>query len=173
MDSLSKALADLRVQDRPNITATAKKHGLSRSKLSRHWNGVSQTKNLAYENHRLLTTVQSKVLIKYINDLTERGLPPTNGMVRNFAATIAQKQPGPHWTSRWLEVNKDSLLTGYLTTIDAVWKKADLAFYYGLYVTGRMRSDRSSRVHCMANCNYGGNGSRALIVAAQAAAQLN
>jgi hypothetical protein len=91
MDSLSKVLADLRLQDRPNIIATAKKHGLSRSKLSRHWNGVSQIKNLAYENHRLLTTAQSKVLIKYINDLTERGLPPTNGMVRNFAARIAQK----------------------------------------------------------------------------------
>jgi hypothetical protein len=41
--------------------------------------------------------------------------------------------PGPHWTSRWLETNKDSLLTGYLTTIDAARKKADSAFYYGLY----------------------------------------
>jgi hypothetical protein len=36
-----------------------------------------------------------------------------------------------------------------------------------------MRSDRSGRVCHMANHNYGGNGSRALIVAAQVAAQLN
>ena len=36
-----------------------------------------------------------------------------------------------------------------------------------------MRSDRGSRVRRMANRNYGGNGGRALIVAAQAAAQLN
>jgi hypothetical protein len=46
MDSLSKALADLHVQDRPNITATAKKHGLSRSKLSRHWNDTQSPPTL-------------------------------------------------------------------------------------------------------------------------------
>ena len=40
-------------------------------------------------------------------------------------------------------------------------------------VTGRMRNNRSGRVRRIANRNYGGNGSRALIVAAQAAAQLN
>ena len=40
-------------------------------------------------------------------------------------------------------------------------------------VTGRMRSDRSGGVRGMANRNYGGNGGRVLIVAAQAAAQLN
>ena len=40
-------------------------------------------------------------------------------------------------------------------------------------VTGRMRSDRSSSVRCLAGCNYGGNGGRVLIMAAMAAAQLN
>ena len=40
-------------------------------------------------------------------------------------------------------------------------------------VTGRMRSDRSGRVRRMANRNYGGNDSHTLIVAAQAAVQLN
>ena len=40
-------------------------------------------------------------------------------------------------------------------------------------VTGRMRSDRSGGVRRMANRNYDGNGGRTLIVAAQAAAQLN
>ena len=42
-----------------------------------------------------------------------------------------------------------------------------------IVVTGRMRSDRSGRARRMANRNYGGNGGRVLIVAAQAAAQLN
>ena len=36
-----------------------------------------------------------------------------------------------------------------------------------------MRSDRSGGVRRMANRNYGGNGGRTLIVAAQVAAQLN
>jgi hypothetical protein len=40
-------------------------------------------------------------------------------------------------------------------------------------VTGRMRSDRNGSVRHLAGCNYGGNGSRVLIMAAMAAAQLN
>ena len=42
-----------------------------------------------------------------------------------------------------------------------------------VFVTGRMRGDRSSRVRCMASRNYGGNGGHILIVVAQAATQLN
>ena len=40
-------------------------------------------------------------------------------------------------------------------------------------ICNRMRSDRSGGARRMANRNYGGNGGRVLIVAAQAAAQLN
>ena len=40
----------------------------------------------------------------------------------------------------------------------------------GIVVTGQMRSDHSDRVRRMANRNYGGNGGRALIMAALAAA---
>jgi hypothetical protein len=40
-------------------------------------------------------------------------------------------------------------------------------------VTGRMRSDHSSSVRRLAGCNYGGSGSRVLIMAAMAAARLN
>ena len=45
---------------------------------------------------RFLSTIQLKALIKYINDLTERGLPPTVQMVRNLATGIVGKQPGNH-----------------------------------------------------------------------------
>ena len=133
MKRVDEALADLRLQEAPNISKTATKYGIERSTLSRHWNGVSKKKDLAYENHRLLTTVQSKVLINYINDLTERGIPPTNAMVRNFAATIAERQPGPHWISRWLKAHGKEMKSGYLTPIDSQRKKADSAFYYSLY----------------------------------------
>ena len=36
-----------------------------------------------------------------------------------------------------------------------------------------MRRDRNGRVRRKASCNYGGNGGHTLIVAAQAAVQLN
>jgi transcriptional regulator with XRE-family HTH domain len=100
MDRIDEALADLRSQEAPNISKTAEKYGVERSRLSRYWNGISKKKDLAYENQRLLTIAQSNALISYINELTERGLPPTNAMVRNFAATIAGRMSGDYWITR-------------------------------------------------------------------------
>ena len=65
----------------PNITAIAKRHKVERSTLSRRWNKVTCSREEGYDAQRLLNTIQSKALIKYINDLTERGLPPTVVMV--------------------------------------------------------------------------------------------
>ena len=91
---MEAALADLRVQDVPNITTTAKRHKVERSTLSRHWNKVTRSREKGYDAQRFLNTIQSKALIKYINDLTERGLLPTVTMVQNIAAEIAGKLPG-------------------------------------------------------------------------------
>ena len=82
---------------------------------------------------RFLSTIQLKALIKYINDLTEQGLPPTVQMVRNLAARIVGKQPGNHWTGRWLADYKNELKSGYLPLINIARKKANSALYYSLY----------------------------------------
>ena len=74
---MEAALADLRLQDMPNITATAKRHKVKRSTLFRYWNKVTCSKEKGYNVQQFLNTIQSKVLIKYINNLTKRGLPPT------------------------------------------------------------------------------------------------
>jgi transposase-like protein len=100
MGSIEEALDDLRSQEKPNILQTAKKHNVHRTTLSRRWNNVTRSKRAGYNTQRLLTTAQSNLLINYINNFTERALPPTNAMVRNFAAYIAQRQPGPHWLGR-------------------------------------------------------------------------
>ncbi|OCK91566.1 uncharacterized protein K441DRAFT_664508 [Cenococcum geophilum 1.58] len=81
MANIDAALADLRLQDKPNISATAKKHGCDRTTLSKRFCNVTKSKESANDLMRLLDSVQSKALIKYINDLTERGLPPITAMV--------------------------------------------------------------------------------------------
>jgi Tc5 transposase DNA-binding domain len=133
MGSIEEAIADLKSQEHPNITATAKKHGCNRTTLSKRYNGIQGSRQAGYNSQRLLTPAQLKALIKYINQLTERGLPPTTSMVRNFAAEIAGREPGPHWVSRWLKTNQNDLRTGYLTPINGARKKAESAFYYSLY----------------------------------------
>jgi hypothetical protein len=88
MGLIEEALNDLRSQEKLNILQTTKKHNVYRITLSRRWNNVTGSKQAGYDVQRLLTTAQSNSLINYINDLTERALPPINAMVRNFAAQI-------------------------------------------------------------------------------------
>ena len=82
---------------------------------------------------RFLNTIQSKALIKYINDLTECGLPPTVVMVKNIIAEIVGRQPGHNQLTCWLAAHKDELKLEYLTLINILQKKADSALYYSLY----------------------------------------
>ena len=93
MADIDAALADLRLQDKPNITANAKKYHCNRSTLSRRFHGVTKSREDEGDLRRLLNNTQLKVLIKYINDLTKRGLPPTVAIVYNIAAGITQQQP--------------------------------------------------------------------------------
>ncbi|OCK75808.1 hypothetical protein K432DRAFT_266313, partial [Lepidopterella palustris CBS 459.81] len=63
--------------DKPNFAATADRHGCDHTTLSRRIHRVTSSKTDVYDSMRLLDAAQSKALIKYINDLTERGLPST------------------------------------------------------------------------------------------------
>jgi len=55
MDQFEAALADLRLQDQPNISATAKYYKVNRSTLLKRFNGVQQLKEDGYESQRLLS----------------------------------------------------------------------------------------------------------------------
>ena len=98
MDAIEAALEDLKLQDKKNISAVAKLHGVERSTLSRRWNGVTNLAKMKHQEQQLLSPQQEKDLVQYINKLTETGIPPTTAMVRNFARDIAGKRPGNSWS---------------------------------------------------------------------------
>ncbi|KIX04029.1 uncharacterized protein Z518_07582 [Rhinocladiella mackenziei CBS 650.93] len=120
-------------QDAPNIAATAKRHNVDRSTLSRRW----RRKTGSWEDHvdsmSLLTKQQQKNLVFYINKLTERGIPPTNAMVRNFAHDIWQKWPGKNWVYRFIQAHENVLKSGYLCGADLSRKKANNVHQYRPY----------------------------------------
>ena len=96
MDSIEAALAALDLQLKPNYTQTANEYGVDRTTLSRRHRNITGLRADGYDSQSFLSKKQSMVLINYINDLTNRGLPPTIAMLRNFAQEIAGKQPGSH-----------------------------------------------------------------------------
>jgi hypothetical protein len=136
MDSIEAALADiesLNPGEKINYTKLATKHGVDRSTLSRHHRGVQSSHQNQYENQRILNNQQSKELIKWINQLTERGLPPSHSMLRNFAKEITGNKPGKCWPNRFLKKHNNELISRYTTGIDSSRKRADSAYKYALY----------------------------------------
>jgi transposase-like protein len=97
MDPIEAAIEELEslgIGEKVNYARVAREYGVDRNTLSRRHRGVQGTSAQKAENERLLTQLQEKELIKYINRLTKRGLPPTREIVCNFTLETAGKQAG-------------------------------------------------------------------------------
>jgi hypothetical protein len=128
-----EALRSLKPGENRNISLVARTYGLSQSNLSKRFRAVTGSEEAQYNNQRLLSTEQSRELINWIKRLTERGLPPTNSMLENFAREISGKDPGKNWASRWLKANSDKVISRYSKGLDSDRKKANSAYKYKLY----------------------------------------
>ena len=133
MDSIGKALQALTLQDKPNISATAREYNVDRSTLSRRFKKGSVSRQTKCENQGLLPLQQERTLVLYINKLTENGIPPTPSMIHNFVNDIVQKQPGKGWSHRFCKRWKQTLDSKFLTTYDSTRFKADSEHSYKLY----------------------------------------
>jgi hypothetical protein len=87
------------------------RYGVNRSTLSRRHRGVQGSMKDHAINLQLLSPQQEEELMKYIIRLTERGLPPTKEMIQSFAHEVAKKEVGEEWVLRFVERNKDALIT--------------------------------------------------------------
>ncbi|KNG48587.1 pogo transposable [Stemphylium lycopersici] len=72
-------------------------------------------------------------LVKYINTLVSRGLPPSKPMIRNFASQIAQKDVGKNWADRFVRRHQIDLILHWASGLDRNRFKADSAFKYTIY----------------------------------------
>ena len=114
------ALADLRLQERPNVLATAKKYLVVESTLRKRWKGQSISRHDAASKYRQrLTDAQEEAFILQINRLTDRGIPPTSRIVRNLAEEVIGGSVGKNWTGNFVRRHKDRLKSLYLRNIDS------------------------------------------------------
>jgi hypothetical protein len=130
-DRIELAIADLESQVCLNYTDAAKKWNIDRSTLSRRHRGVTGSKQDQYSyTAKKLTDVQETVLVRYINDLSARGLPPTLQIVKNLAKELAGEEIGQCWVRRFVERKKNALRSIYLTPIDHQRKVSDNSHHY-------------------------------------------
>ncbi|KAF1350515.1 hypothetical protein EJ07DRAFT_138709 [Lizonia empirigonia] len=84
--------------------------GVDRCTLARRHQGRQGTRQAKIFDQKKLTPAQEEELILYIRDLTRRGLPPTNTMIRNFASTIAHERVSESWVTRFKHRHEDALI---------------------------------------------------------------
>ena len=125
---LQLAIDDLAEQDTPNYMATSKKHDVPRKTLRNRFLGKTVSRQEATsEYHQCLTAAQEEALIKLINRLTNRGLPPTNSIVKNLAEEIIGRRVGKNWSNDFIKRHKDCLTSRYLENIDKKHQDAEYA----------------------------------------------
>ena len=71
-----------------------------------------------------------------INRLTDRGIPPTTRMVRNFAEEIIQRPVGKNWVGEFVKRYDTKLKSIYLRNMDRDRMKSEYApvfkYFYDL-----------------------------------------
>jgi transposase-like protein len=126
MEALEAALASLELSDSVNYAQTAREYGVNPTTLRRRHKGKQVSRYQAvFESKSLLTETQEQVLISYIKRLSERGIPSTVQMVRNFAAEIGKERPGKNWIYEFNKRHADELDSRYLKGFDFNRKYAD------------------------------------------------
>ena len=127
------ALERLEVGEKPNYTQIAAQYGVGRTTLLKQYRGVQGSRAQDIKNRQLLNTTQEKELVKYLQELCVRGLPPSKQMVRNFASEIAGREAGKCWADHFIKRHMIDLVLRWTSGIDASHYRADSAFKYSLY----------------------------------------
>ncbi|KAH9203172.1 hypothetical protein DL95DRAFT_419258 [Leptodontidium sp. 2 PMI_412] len=93
--AIKAALAAIEAQGIGNYRQIAKEHKLVHTTLMRRWKGETRSRaDFQSEVNQNLTNEQERLLIKQINNLTARSIPPTSQMVKNFAEEMMGRAMG-------------------------------------------------------------------------------
>ena len=129
------ALAQCREVSNPNFSDIARDFELvDRQTLSRRFHGTQGSRALATSTyHKNLSDEEEEALIKQINHLTNRGLPPTSQMVKNLAEEMILRPVGKNWTGQFVKRHQDRLESIYLRNIDNMRTQAEYLPMFKLF----------------------------------------
>jgi hypothetical protein len=137
MTSMEDALAALESLDPGksySYSEIARKHGVDRSTLSRRHRAVTTSRAADASTRQKLNPQQELELVRYIEGLTKRRLPPTREMVRNFAMDIAKRPVSDSWVTRFINKHSIRLISHWATGMDRDRHRADSRAKYSLYL---------------------------------------
>ena len=105
-----------------------------RTAVSKRIRGLTKTrKEATHFYYAALTIEQEEVLIRHINHLTDRGMPPTSSIVKNLAEEIRGREVGKNWVGQFVKRHKSRLKSQYLRNIDNIRVGAEYAPMFELF----------------------------------------
>ena len=120
------AIAHLNRQKTPNYAATARAYGVQRTTLWRRHKGLNESHAVASSKHRKnLTEVEEKELLRYINAMTDRQIPPTTQIIINLAEELLHGPVEKNWTARFIKRHSEYIFSYYLCFLDHVYVSAE------------------------------------------------
>ena len=118
-EQIQLAIARLNRLEKPNFTAVAKATGLKPSTLLKRYKGISVFKQQSIsETRQRLNAAQEDELLRHIDALTDKFIPPTTQIVKNLAEEILHAEVGKNWPARFVKRHKDRFCSIYLHPID-------------------------------------------------------
>jgi IS30 family transposase len=151
MEAALTAIESLEPGEKFTYQEIADQYGIQRSTLSRRHRGRQGMLEAQRTNQQKLNPQQELELVSYIEDLTERELPPTREMIQNFASTIATEPVSNAWVTRFLHRQDDHLISKWSSGIDSVRHNADSNVKYTLYfdlLHAKMKQYNVQPCHC-------------------------
>jgi DDE superfamily endonuclease/Tc5 transposase DNA-binding domain len=125
MDPIDSVLSSFNSLKLPTSTELAQELQVHRTTISRRVKGKSTSRQDYIEKCQLLSYEQEQQLVKYIDTLTKRSLPPNHRNVRVFAKAICGSWPGENWVPRFIQRYQSEIASAYLVGFDMDRKKAD------------------------------------------------
>ena len=132
--AIDEAIAAIRRGEFSDYGNAARKYGCTHTAVSRRIRGLTKSKKQADSFWRqCLTDEQEEVLITRINDLTDRGMPPTSQIVRNLAEEIRGDKVGKNWVGQFVKRHGIRLKSLYLRNIDNLRASAEYTLMFQLF----------------------------------------
>ena len=136
MKDIDKALAAieaLKPGEKLVYQRFADQFNVDRTTLARRHKGLQASREVKDSNQQKLNQQQEEELVKYIEELTARHIPPTRGMIANFASAVIRGPVSDSWVTRFINRYSIHLISQYSTGMDADRHNADSYDKYELY----------------------------------------
>jgi hypothetical protein len=125
-ERMALAMSELSKETKPNIMGASKKYQVNRTTLSRRFKGIQQSQaQFLSESRQCLTNIEERVVLDWINDWTERFIPPTSCMVHSIAQEVSGVTINKNWVSMFAARHRAELHSDFLNVIDAARAQAE------------------------------------------------